>query len=96
MSRLFTGAVLLGLAIGVLMWRIRYDRQASSRREEVKCPVCGNTLQRCRRRHRDYLINLLVPVRRYRCNSPECRWAGLRIKRPSHSQKEIANARESG
>ncbi len=40
------------------------------------CPKCGEPLFRIPRTLLGRVISLLVPVRRYRCESPLCHWVG--------------------
>ncbi len=40
------------------------------------CPHCASRALRIPRRLRDRLFSFIVPLRRYRCESPECRWEG--------------------
>jgi hypothetical protein len=40
------------------------------------CPLCKSSVVRVRRRFVDRLVNLLFPIRRYRCQSFLCRWEG--------------------
>ncbi len=48
-----------------------------SRRRRHKCPECGRrSLVLLHRRPIDHMISRVVPVRRYGCSDPECRWEG--------------------
>jgi hypothetical protein len=42
------------------------------------CPNCGAGADRVRRRTRDRLVSLIIPVRRYRCSMKgwDCAWEG--------------------
>jgi hypothetical protein len=40
------------------------------------CPHCGQGTSRVERRWSDRLLNVLVPVRRYRCVNAVCGWQG--------------------
>ncbi|HIC88411.1 MAG TPA: hypothetical protein EYP04_03285 [Anaerolineae bacterium] len=43
------------------------------------CPRCGGRISRVHRHFTDRLLDLVIPVRRYRCRSSACRWEGLRV-----------------
>lgn len=75
------GYSLLLLALGFIIWRIRWRLMTLPRFTEPQCPRCGGDLHRIHRHRRDRMLDLFVPVRRYRCKSPDCRWQGLRTKR---------------
>jgi hypothetical protein len=46
------------------------------------CPRCNSAVYRVPRRLVDLLMNLFMPVSRYRCHSAGCAWEGnLRLKR---------------
>lgn len=48
----------------------------------ARCPRCKDAAYRVPRRGFDVLLGVFVPVRRYRCRSPDCGWEGnLRVKR---------------
>jgi hypothetical protein len=74
-----TGLVLLAIALAVVTWRVRWRLLRTTRYTARTCPLCGEGLKRTHRRRRDRIVNLYVPVRRYRCRNPECRWRGLRV-----------------
>lgn len=40
------------------------------------CPRCNSSVVRIHRRFVDRLVNMVYPVRRYRCQSFICRWEG--------------------
>lgn len=71
---------LLVVAIVLLGWRTRYRVAASPRLTGKHCPRCGGDLYRIHRRWSDRLLNVLIPVRRYRCKDQACGWHGLRVK----------------
>jgi len=73
------GIILLLIAMGVLLWRIRWRIMRSSRWTRTVCPLCGSGLHRIHRRRLDRVISLLIPVGRFLCKNPECRWTGLRV-----------------
>ena len=74
-----TGSVLLAIALVVVAWRIRWRLMRTPRYTARTCPLCGEDLQRTHRRWWDRIVNLYVPVRRYRCRNRDCRWHGLRV-----------------
>lgn len=46
------------------------------------CPHCRSSVFHVARRLPDLLVNLFVPIERYRCISMQCSWEGnLRAKR---------------
>lgn len=47
--------------------------QSSHRRA---CPRCKGYVYRIPRRFVDLLLSFFVPLRRYRCDEPGCRWEG--------------------
>jgi hypothetical protein len=53
---------------------------------KVPCPNCGAPADRVRRRTRDRVVSLIVPVRRYRCSMKGwgCEWEGILRKRYWH------------
>jgi hypothetical protein len=87
-----TGLVLLAVALAVVTWRIRWRLLRAPRYSARTCPLCGKDLRRTHRRRRDRILNLYVPVRRYRCRNRDCGWNGLRVwtgitatdQRPEH------------
>ena len=46
-----------------------------------ECPRCGGDVRRIHRTRVDRLVDLVVPVRRFRCTGDECGWAGRRVSR---------------
>jgi len=73
------GLALIFLAILIVFRRLRL-RLLSRLQKRRACPVCGGELHRSRRRKRDRLLALLVPVARYRCKNRECGWEGLALR----------------
>jgi hypothetical protein len=73
------GILLLVAAFGIIAWRVRWRLLNNPRFTDRSCPRCGGTLHRVHRRGLDHALNAMVPVRRYRCGNPECRWHGLRF-----------------
>jgi hypothetical protein len=76
-----TGYVLLLFAFGFVIWRARWRLMTMPQFTVRKCPRCGSELHRIHRRPRDRWLGAVVPVARYQCTSPDCRWRGLRVKR---------------
>jgi hypothetical protein len=79
-----TGYTLLLVALAAVAWRARWRLMTMPRFTSKKCPRCGSDLHRIHRRRSDRLVDLYVPVRRYRCKNRDCRWQGLRVKRARH------------
>ncbi len=52
----------------------RDDASPAPRRHH--CPRCDGSVYRVRRRLVDLLLNVVVPVRRYRCRGSDCGWEG--------------------
>jgi len=75
-----TGYVLLLFAIVVVLWRVRWRLTRSARLSTQRCPRCGSELSRIRRRPIDRVVNLYLPVARYRCRDGECAWHGQRVR----------------
>jgi hypothetical protein len=73
------GYGLLLLVAVLVAWRLRWRLMHMARLTTKKCPLCHSNLQRIHRRWYDRLLNPYLPVRRYRCHSPDCSWSGLRI-----------------
>jgi hypothetical protein len=61
-------------------WRVRWRLQRTPSLVTLTCPRCGGRIHRTHRHASDRLISLVVPVRRYRCMSKDCRWHGLRVE----------------
>ncbi len=74
------GLILIGLAFVILVWRVGYRLRRSPDLTALACPVCGGELRRVRRTFLDRVISQFVPVRRYSCKNPDCRWTGLRVR----------------
>lgn len=75
------GYALLAAALVLFYLRGRWRLMTMERFTARVCPRCGHGLHRVHRRPIDRLVNMLVPVARYRCRNPECDWRGLRVKR---------------
>ena len=72
---------LLVAAAYLVLWRGRRRLMTQPRFTTLKCPRCGSEVHRIHRHWHDHLLDLYVPVRRYQCKDPACRWRGLRVKR---------------
>ena len=75
---------LLLAAVTLILWRTRRRLMTLPRFTTIRCPRCGSDVHRVHRRWHDHLLDLYVPVRRYQCTDPNCRWRGLRFKRSRH------------
>lgn len=73
--------VLILVVVALLGWRTRYRVLTNPRLAQIQCPRCGSDLHRIHRRWHHRLLNLVIPIRRYRCKDPACGWHGLRVKR---------------
>ncbi len=73
--------LLLVVVLVLVAWRTRYRMLNSPRLTEARCPRCGGDLYRIHRHWRHRLLNLVIPVRRYRCKDEACNWRGLRVRR---------------
>ncbi|MBN2549553.1 MAG: hypothetical protein JXB15_10375 [Anaerolineales bacterium] len=83
LSDLVGWALIIATTIFVL-WRIRYRFIHSERLKATYCPRCYGELVRVHRTLLDRLLGgLFFPgSRRYRCSNSDCRWSGLRLRRP--------------
>jgi hypothetical protein len=54
----------------------RSSLPAAQPRWPTLCPHCGQGTSRVERRWFDRLLNVLMPVRRYRCVNAVCGWQG--------------------
>lgn len=75
------GYALLAAALVLFYIRGRWRLMTMARFTARVCPKCGHGLHRVHRRPSDRLVNIVVPVARYRCRNPECDWRGLRVKK---------------
>jgi hypothetical protein len=85
----FLGVILVGGALVLILWRIRYRLERSPRFTSENCPRCNGKLVRLHRRWIDRIFTkLFLPhTHRYRCVNRECGWSGLLHKR-SHRHLE--------
>ena len=47
----------------------------------MACPQCTGSLLRIPRGWADRMLSAIIPVRRYRCRSEDCKWEGNLAKR---------------
>lgn len=71
------GIVLIIIASGLILYRIRERILDSGRFDLDRCPVCNTRLERTHRRLGDFLITTWFPLRRYSCMNNTCQWTGL-------------------
>lgn len=70
---------------------VRYPGPMGTRRSAPACPRCSGETDRIPRRTLDFMVSVLVRVRRYRCMSLGCNWEGMLRKTlgvdesPTHS-----------
>jgi len=82
------------IALGLLVFTaIRY-RLRRSQWVASRCPTCSSLLYRSQRRPVNRILHLFVPLQRYYCVNPQCRWQGLRIK-PLRKTQELPMKRLS-
>jgi hypothetical protein len=81
------GIFLVLLAVGFIIWRIRYRFHTNKRWETDLCPKCSNPIMRVHRSWWDRILGaiFLPDARRYRCVNPECGWSGL-LRRHIHQR----------
>lgn len=81
-------ALAVYLAVMVLiLGAVRYCLRRSPQWVATKCPTCNGLLYRSHRRPVSRLVSLFVPLRRYYCVNPRCRWQGLRMKPLAKNQE---------
>lgn len=75
------GALLLVGAVGFLALRLRRHTIQRARATLHACPRCGGPVARIHRTQLDRLLGviLFLPLARYLCHNPTCRWQGLQI-----------------
>jgi hypothetical protein len=73
------GILLILLATGFIVWRIRHRFQISTRWSIDNCPKCSNPIMRVHRSGWDRFLGMtfMPKARRYRCVDPQCGWSGL-------------------
>lgn len=86
----FVGTALI-IGVGVLaVWRVRWRLQRSPRFAGPVCSRCGAPAKRIHRKTLDRLVNVFVPVHRYICSNPDCRWRGLRVDPAKHRASAVS------
>jgi hypothetical protein len=50
------------------------------------CPRCKRSVYRVHRHFLDHMVNLFVPVWRFRCSAADCDWEGNLRRRPPASE----------
>ena len=85
-------ALILGALLAIAL-RVRWRLVRNPAYTTVRCPKCDGKIHMVHRHTVDRLINLYVPVRRYRCANAECRWYGLRIGAGRGSRRASINGR---
>lgn len=78
------GFVMVAAAVVAIVWRIRWRMLHNPVLGAEICPKCQGTLQRVHRTWFDHMMDVFVPVRRFRCANSACAWRGLRVH-PRHS-----------
>jgi hypothetical protein len=73
------GFVLLVGASVAIVYRVRWRLMHTTALTTIRCPQCKGEIHRVHRRVMDRVISWVVPVHRYRCSNPACRWAGRRV-----------------
>jgi hypothetical protein len=89
------GIVLILLAAGLIVWRIRYRFHTDKRWETDLCPKCSSPIMRVHRNGWDRLLGatFLPEARRYRCGNAECGWSGLlrrHIRHHHHRTEKVS------
>lgn len=79
------GYTLVALAAIVIALRVRWRLLNTPGLTVLSCPRCNGAIKRVHRHALDRLLNLYLPVRRYRCAGRECGWHGLRVGGSKHS-----------
>lgn len=86
-SELVVGLLIL-LAVGFIVWRIRYRFQTGKRWTVDYCPKCSGPIMRVHRHLWDRLLGatFFPEARRYRCVDTKCGWSGL-LRRHIHHHR---------
>jgi hypothetical protein len=88
------GFLLIVLAVGFIIWRIRFRFHTDSRWGITSCPKCSSPLKRVHRSRLDRALGAIIlpEARRYRCVSSQCYWSGLLrrdIHHPHHHAEKV-------
>lgn len=91
------GILLILLAMGFIIFRIRYRFHTDKRWETDLCPKCSSPIMRVHRSWWDRLMGatFLPDARRYRCMRVECGWSGLlrrHIRHQRHHVEKVSKA----
>jgi hypothetical protein len=83
------GFLLILLAVGFIIWRIRHRFNTDKRWEIDACPKCSGPIMRVHRNWRDRVLGVtfLPDARRYRCMDPQCGWSGLLRRHVHHKRR---------
>ena len=73
------GMILLTGAVVAILYRVRWRLMRTPSLTTIRCPQCDADIHRVHRHALDRLIDIIVPVRRYRCGNSDCQWDGLRV-----------------
>jgi len=92
------GGLLVVLAVGFIVWRIRRRFHTSPHWASDVCPICSSPITRVHRNVWDHILGatLFPEVRRYRCTSIKCSWSGLRRRHIRHRSHQPEQISESG
>lgn len=90
----FVGMALIIGVVVLAVWRVRWRLQRSPRFAGPVCPRCGAPAKRIHRKTLDRLVNVFVPVHRYICSNPDCRWRGLRVDSAQRHSGAVATTVE--
>lgn len=88
------GFALVLIAVVAILLRVRWRLLNTPKLAQLRCPKCDGNLYRIHRTGIDRLINVYVPVRRYRCRADGCGWSGLRMGR-GHGVSEHRDVRSA-
>ena len=85
------GLLLIFAALVAAVLRFRWWLLNSETLTVMRCPRCGGDIHQVHRHQTERLLGWFVPLRRYRCFEPQCRWGGLRVKahRSSKSSRRM-------
>jgi hypothetical protein len=91
------GFLLIVLAVGFILWRIRYRFHTDSRWGITSCPKCSSPLKRVHRSWLDHALGAIIlpEARRYRCVSSQCHWSGLRRRDIHHPRRHAEKVTET-
>ena len=83
------GILLVVLAAGFIVWRIRHRFETGKRWEIDFCPKCSGPVMRIHRTWWDRFLGatFLPEARRYRCMDPKCGWNGLLKRHILHHRR---------